>query len=74
MGAAWTVTGTAQRETMTVGGRFVKGFDVHFVVHATNEEADVFVPESDFLAERSANYIQPLADAMASTVGMTNAG
>lgn len=74
MDALWTVTDAQERETMTTGGRFVKGFDVHFTEHSTGSEATVFVPESDFMAERTAQYVQPRANAIASTIGLSNAG
>ncbi len=72
MPAGWTVINAEPRETLTSGQRFVKGYDVRFVVHDTDTEDVVFVPDSDFLAGRTADYVQRRADAIASTIGLTN--
>lgn len=71
MAANWSVTSVEQRETMLAGARFVKGYDVSFVEHSTSIEGKVFVPDADFLGGRTAQYIQPHADAIAATVGST---
>ncbi len=72
MDASWTVTHAEPRETMLSGGRFVKGWDVSYVEHSTSVEGTVFVPELDFLSGRTSEYVQPRANAIAATIGLTN--